>query len=75
MLKLCVFWVPWEWDGFANILNPGGEQNEPLKSKTVRQALSLAVDRTLIIRDILKNNAEPARGPIPPGFVGYAADA
>lgn len=51
------------------------KKNEPLKSKAVRQALSLAVDRTLIIRDILKNNAEPARGPIPPGFVGYATDA
>ncbi len=50
------------------------KKNEALKSKAVRQALSLAVDRTKIIRDILKNSAEPARGPIPPGFIGYATD-
>jgi peptide/nickel transport system substrate-binding protein len=43
-----------------------------LEPPTVRQALSEAVDRQKIVRDVLGGNADAAPGPIPPTSWAYA---
>ena len=39
----------------------------------VRQALSLAIDRVQLVRDVLNNWAEPGNGPIPPASWAHQA--
>jgi len=39
----------------------------------VRQALSLAIDRVQLVRDVLNTWAEPGNGPIPPALWAYQA--
>ncbi|MFH1422597.1 MAG: ABC transporter substrate-binding protein, partial [Planctomycetota bacterium] len=41
------------------------------RSKKLRQAMSLAYNRPERIKIFANNRAEPAQGPIPPGFNGY----
>ncbi|KKU51790.1 MAG: hypothetical protein A3A28_06050 [Candidatus Sungbacteria bacterium RIFCSPLOWO2_01_FULL_47_32] len=55
---------------FAVFLN----QNKfpAFKDVRVRNALSLAIDKDALIRDVLKEGAIPADSPIPPGTFGYA---
>lgn len=47
------------------------KNNLLLKSKELRQALSLAVDRSQIIKDSLKGEGAPLGGPIPAGLPGF----
>jgi peptide/nickel transport system substrate-binding protein/oligopeptide transport system substrate-binding protein len=43
----------------------------PLASKPIRQAVSFAIDRDAIARDILKNRSRPGQSFLPPGTYGY----
>ncbi len=45
--------------------------NADLKSKAVRQALALSVDRDRIVREVLAGEGRTINGPILPGFLGY----
>lgn len=45
--------------------------NEFLKDKKIRQALSMAIDKKLIINQALDKQAVLIYGPILPGFIGY----
>lgn len=44
---------------------------KPLNDARVRQALSLAIDRQSLVRNILRGDQHPATGVTPPGFPGY----
>jgi peptide/nickel transport system substrate-binding protein len=44
---------------------------EPVKDPRVRKAISLAIDRDVIIKDLLLGYARPVVSPIPPGLVGH----
>jgi len=46
-------------------------QNQFLKNRLVRQAMSYAFDYDTCIRDIWKGGGVPSPGPIPPGMLGY----
>lgn len=48
-------------------------RNASLKSKAVRQALALAINRNRLLDEAVPASA-PAYGPIPPGFVGFHPD-
>lgn len=43
-------------------------QNETLQNQKVRQALSLAIDRTAIIENVLQSTDSPAYGLVSPGY-------
>jgi peptide/nickel transport system substrate-binding protein len=45
---------------------------EPVKDPRVRKAISLAIDRNVIIKDLLLGYGRPVDSPIPPGLVGHA---
>lgn len=45
--------------------------NADLKSKAVRQALALAIDKDRIVREVLNNEGEVIGAPILKGFLGY----
>jgi len=53
----------------VNVRRPG------LSDARIRQALSLAVDRTAIVERILRGGQRPAFAFTPPGIGGYAPDA
>jgi peptide/nickel transport system substrate-binding protein len=44
---------------------------DPVKDPRVRRAISLAIDRNVIIRDLLLGYARPVVSPIPPGLIGH----
>ncbi len=44
---------------------------DPVKDPRVRKAISLAIDRNVIIKDLLLGYARPVDSPIPPGLVGH----
>ena len=44
---------------------------DPVKDPRVRKAISLAIDRNLIIKDLLLGYARPVVSPIPPGLIGH----
>lgn len=44
---------------------------EPGKDPRVRKAISLAIDRNVIIKDLLLGYARPVVSPIPPGLIGH----
>ena len=44
---------------------------DPVKDPRVRRAISLAIDRNTIIKDLLLGYARPAVSPIPPGLIGH----
>jgi peptide/nickel transport system substrate-binding protein len=46
-------------------------QNQFLKNKLVRQAMSYAFDYETCLKDIWKGGGVPSPGPIPPGMLGY----
>ncbi len=48
--------------------------SEPLDDPKVRQALSLAIDRTAIIENVLQTTDEPATSLVPPGYVVDGVD-
>ncbi|MBI4012716.1 MAG: ABC transporter substrate-binding protein [Candidatus Rokubacteria bacterium] len=45
---------------------------EPVKDPRVRKAISLAIDRNVIIKDLLLGYGRPVVSPIPPGLIGHA---
>jgi peptide/nickel transport system substrate-binding protein len=46
---------------------------EPVKDPRVRKAISLAIDRNVIIKDLLLGYGRPVDSPIPPGLVGHTS--
>src|SRR5262245_25763702 len=44
---------------------------ETVKDVRVRKAVSLAIDRTVIIKDLLLGYGRPVVNPIPPGLIGH----
>lgn len=46
-------------------------QSEAMRSLAVRQALSMGVDRDLLVEGVLGAGERPAYGFVPPGFPGY----
>ncbi len=46
---------------------------EPVKDQRLRQAISLAIDRNAIIKDLLLGYGRPVDSPVPPGLVGHAS--
>jgi oligopeptide transport system substrate-binding protein len=46
----------------------------PLDNPNVRKALSMAIDRNALIRDVAGGVGKPATSMIPPGMPGYQAD-
>lgn len=55
---------------FSVFLNP--VKSVPLGSREVREALSLATDRQVIVSEVLAGKGQPAFSPILPFMVGYA---
>lgn len=45
---------------------------EPFNDKRVRQALSMAIDKDVIINGVLDGIGTPANGPLAPGVFGYS---
>ena len=45
--------------------------NEQLKKKTVREAISLAIDKTEIVNNIIKGQGRIISGPLLSGMIGY----
>lgn len=46
-------------------------KNPTLKDPRVRKALSLAIDRNTLVKDVLRTGELPATGYLPPGIPGY----
>ncbi len=44
---------------------------EPVKDQRLRQAISLAIDRGVIIKELLKGYGRPVDSPVPPGLIGH----
>jgi peptide/nickel transport system substrate-binding protein len=44
---------------------------DPVKDPRIRKAISLAIDRNVIIKDLLLGYGRPVVSPIPPGLVGH----
>jgi len=44
---------------------------EPVKDQRLRQAISLAIDRNVIIKELLKGYGRPVDSPVPPGLIGH----
>lgn len=51
------------------------QSKPPLSDKTIREALSLAINREVIGPDVLGTGELPAYGWVPPGTANYAGDA
>jgi ABC-type transport system substrate-binding protein len=49
-------------------------QKPPFDDPLVRRALTLAIDKGSIAKDVLSNRVVPAYGVLPPGFPGYNAN-
>jgi peptide/nickel transport system substrate-binding protein len=45
---------------------------KPFDDQRVRNAISHAIDRTVLIRDVLKGQAQEAVSPLPPGVTGHS---
>jgi oligopeptide transport system substrate-binding protein len=48
--------------------------HKPMDNPNVRKALSMAIDRNALIRDVAGGVGKPATSMIPPGMPGYQAD-
>lgn len=46
---------------------------EPVKDPRVRKAVSLGIDRNVIIKDLLLGYGRPVVSPIPPGLIGHTS--
>ena len=46
---------------------------EPVKDQRLRQAISLAIDRSVIIKELLPRLRAPRRLPVPPGLIGHTS--
>ncbi|MCI0449119.1 MAG: ABC transporter substrate-binding protein [Chlorobi bacterium] len=55
--------------------SPGGKGSVLAENKTLRQAISYAIDREKIIKYVLKHRGNPGeQGPIPMGMPGFSKD-
>jgi peptide/nickel transport system substrate-binding protein len=61
----------WNWDWQSFNLTPFVPQDAPFRKKEVRQAISYAIDREAIAREIYFGEATVTDSPIPEGFLGY----
>ncbi|MFB3819640.1 MAG: ABC transporter substrate-binding protein [Candidatus Methylomirabilales bacterium] len=61
----------WNWDYQAFTFAPHQKADFPNQNKLVRQAISYAVDREAIRREIYYGEATVTDSPIPEGFLGY----
>lgn len=61
----------WNWDYISFTFPPHVPADFPTLKKEVRQAISYAVDREAIAREIYFGEALVTDSPIPPGFRGY----
>ncbi len=46
---------------------------EPVKDQRLRQAISLAIDRNVIIKDLLLGYGRAVDSPVPPGLIGHTS--
>ena len=46
---------------------------EPVKDQRLRQAISLAIDRNVIIKELLRGYGRPVTSPVPPGLIGHTS--
>ena len=46
---------------------------EPVKDLRLRQAISLAIDRNVIIKELLRGYGRPVDSPVPPGLIGHTS--
>jgi peptide/nickel transport system substrate-binding protein len=46
---------------------------EPVKDQRLRQAMSLAIDRSVIIKELLRGYGRPVDCPVPPGLIGHTS--
>ena len=46
---------------------------EPVKDRRLRQAISLAIDRNTIIKDLLLGYGRAVDSPVPPGLIGHTS--
>jgi peptide/nickel transport system substrate-binding protein len=44
---------------------------EPVKDQRLRQAISLAIDRKVIMMELLRGYGQPVDSPVPPGLIGH----
>ena len=63
-------------DKLADVLDLSGKplDTNPFKDIRIRKALSLAIDRTVIVERVMGGLAIPASQIVPPGMVGYDKD-
>ncbi|MBI2867862.1 MAG: twin-arginine translocation signal domain-containing protein [Chloroflexi bacterium] len=61
----------WNWDYQAFTFPPHQKPDFPNQNKLVRQAISYAVDREAIKKEIYFGEATVTDSPIPEGFLGY----
>ncbi|MBI4713583.1 ABC transporter substrate-binding protein, partial [Candidatus Uhrbacteria bacterium] len=54
-----------------NVLYFNQKTNEQLKKKEIREAISLAIDKTKLVNEILQGQGRAINGPLLPGMVGY----
>lgn len=59
----------WNWD--YQQFNLTGDASAPYQSKLVRQAISYAIDREAIVKEIYNNEATATDNPIPAGYLGH----
>ena len=44
-----------------------------MKDRRLRQAISLAIDRNVIIKELLLGYGRPLNSPVPPGLIGHTS--
>lgn len=52
----------------------GAPIDNPLRDRRVREALAMALDRNVIVRQVMDGLAEPAMQIVPPGLPGHSPD-
>jgi ABC-type transport system substrate-binding protein len=60
----------WEWD-FQQFNLKNSKPDAPFRNKLVRQAISYAIDREAIVKEIYYGEALPTDNQIPAGYLGY----
>jgi peptide/nickel transport system substrate-binding protein len=50
------------------------KNNELLKDKNIREALTYAINKKVLIEDVLQSQGKAIDGPLPEGFLGYNPD-
>ena len=59
----------WNWD--FQQFNLAGNPDHPFQDKRVRQAISYAIDREAIVREIYGGEATPTDNQLPAGYLGH----